>query len=212
MSIDWGGLRRADPISREFGYNRGSPIDRYYIDQFLSSHTADIAGRVLEVGDDTYTRRFGSDAVSKCDILHVSESSPVATIIGDLADENTIPEGVFDCAIITQTLHLIFEPQIAVRNLHRGLRNGGVLLATAPGITPVSTDEWKDTWFWSFTRHSVQRIFDDIFGAHAIELICYGNLFAATCFLQGIALEEVTHFGVGCTRSEFRRPHLCSCT
>ena len=192
MSIDWGGLRRSGPISREFGYDRGTPIDRYYIDQFLGSHTADIAGRVLEVGDDTYTRRFGSSVVSTRDILHVSELSPVATIIGDLTDEHTIPEGVFDCAIVTQTLHLIFQPQIAVKNLHRGLSPSGVLLVTAPGITPISTDEWKDTWYWSFTRHSMRRMFSDIFGSDSIEVVCYGNVFAATCFLEGVALEDVT--------------------
>ena len=191
MKVDWGGLRRRDPISREFGFDRGTPIDRYYIGHFLRSHSADIRGRVLEIGDDTYTRTFGSPSVATRDILHVSEFNPHATIIGDLARDETLPQDAFDCAIITQTLHLIFEPRRAVTNLHRSLKPGGVLLVSVPGITPISIDEWKDSWYWSFTRQSIRRMFSEVFGAQAVDFSAYGNVFAATCFLQGVAVEDV---------------------
>jgi hypothetical protein len=190
--MDWGGLRRTEPISRQFGYDRGTPIDRYYIEQFLGASASAITGRVLEIGDDTYTRRFGGSRVTVRDILHISETNPDATIIGDLSADGTIPADLFDCAIVTQTLHLIFEPCSAVTNLYRGLKIGGTLLATVPGITPVSNDEWRDTWYWAFTMHSVRRIFGDVFGAAAIDVQGFGNVFAALCFLQGIAMEEVT--------------------
>jgi hypothetical protein len=49
---DWGDLRRLQPVSREFGYDRGLPIDRYYIERFLEAHRWDIYGRTLEIGDD----------------------------------------------------------------------------------------------------------------------------------------------------------------
>ena len=48
-------------LSRDFGFDRGTPIDRYYIESFLSTHASDIRGHVLEVADNTYTRRFGGD-------------------------------------------------------------------------------------------------------------------------------------------------------
>src|SRR5215211_3574717 len=50
---DWGDLRRLQPVSREFGYERGLPVDRYYIERFLETHRGDVAGRTLEIGERT---------------------------------------------------------------------------------------------------------------------------------------------------------------
>src|SRR5438094_3360732 len=44
-----GTLRPTSPISTDFGYDRGTPIDRYYIEAFLSHHRSSIRGHVLEV-------------------------------------------------------------------------------------------------------------------------------------------------------------------
>ena len=82
--VSFGNLRRVTPISREFGFDRGLPVDRYYIENFLTHHADDIRGRVLEIGDNSYTRRFGGDHVTKSDVLHVVEGNPQATIVGDL--------------------------------------------------------------------------------------------------------------------------------
>ena len=45
------------PVSREFGADRGQPLDRYYIEQFLSTYQADIRGDVLEVEESLYMSR-----------------------------------------------------------------------------------------------------------------------------------------------------------
>ena len=44
-----GTLRRTRPLSDDFGYDRGYPIDRYYIERFLAQHRSHIKGRILEV-------------------------------------------------------------------------------------------------------------------------------------------------------------------
>ncbi|MDQ6672148.1 MAG: hypothetical protein M3069_15630, partial [Chloroflexota bacterium] len=56
-----GTLRRTGPVSDEFGFDRGTPVDRYFIEQFLEQHRQDIRGHVLEVRDSGYTDRFGHD-------------------------------------------------------------------------------------------------------------------------------------------------------
>jgi glycosyltransferase involved in cell wall biosynthesis/SAM-dependent methyltransferase len=189
--IRFGSLRRLAPISRVFGFDRGTPIDRYYIEGFLARNAADVRGRVLEVGDDTYTRRYGGERVNKADVLHVSEGSPQATIIADLTKADHIPSESFDCIILTQTLHLIYDVRAAIETLHRILKPGGVLLATFPGISQIDHFEWGKTWYWAFTTLAARRMFGEAFSESAISIETHGNVLAAIAFLHGISLEEL---------------------
>ncbi|HJQ71521.1 MAG TPA: glycosyltransferase [Blastocatellia bacterium] len=189
--IRFGDLRRLAPFSRVFGYDRGTPVDRYYIEGFLARNSDDIRGRVLEVGDDTYTRRYGGERVDKVDVLHVTEGSPLATIIADLTKADHIPSETFDCIILTQTLHLIYDVRAAIRTLHRILKPGGVLLATFPGISQIDRHEWGKSWYWAFTKLAAGRMFGEAFPESALSVEAHGNVLAATSFLYGIALEEL---------------------
>jgi GT2 family glycosyltransferase/SAM-dependent methyltransferase len=191
--VRFGSLRRVTPISREFGFDRGLPIDRYYIEQFLSVHAVDIRNRVLEIGDDTYMRRFGGSRITKSDVLHVSEGNPQATLVGDLTCAGHIPSDSFDCIILTQTLHLIYDTRAALRTLYRILKPGGVLLATFPGISQLSQDRWRETWYWGFTRLSARRLFEEIFPATHVSVDVSGNVLAASAFLYGLAAGELRH-------------------
>lgn len=190
--VRFGNLRRVKPISRSFGFDRGSPIDRYYIEGFLARHAADVQGRVLEFGDDSYTRRFGVDRVAVSDVFDVHEDNPRATIVGDLASADHVPSDAFDCVICTQTLQLIFDVPAAIRTLHRILKPGAVLLATVPGITQIAGDEWGSTWYWRFTPLSVRRLFEEVFSPAAVEVRVHGNVLVATAFLHGLATLELT--------------------
>lgn len=188
-SLEFGHLRRLEPISRNWGYDRGLPIDRYYIEGFLERNATAIRGRVLEIGDDGYTRRFGSARVTKRDILHVSRNCAEATIISDLARGDDIPSDAFDCIILTQTLHLIYDVRSAIETLHRILKPCGVLLATFPGISKIDRYEWSSSWFWAFTSRSAARLFEEKFPGARIET--FGNVLAAISFLHGLATEEL---------------------
>jgi SAM-dependent methyltransferase len=188
---DWGDLRRLQPVSREFGYDRGLPIDRYYIERFLQIHRRDVTGRTLEIGDDEYTRRFGSGRTTRRDVLHVHGRNPAATIVGDLADAPQIADGTFDCIVVTQTLHLIYDIDLAVATLRRILRPGGVVLATFPGISQLSRDEWSRTWSWGFDARLARRLFASRFGEHNVTVEVHGNSLAAAAFLQGLATADL---------------------
>jgi SAM-dependent methyltransferase len=189
--VRFGSLRRLSPISRIWGRDRGRSLDRYYIENFLVARRADIRGRVLEVGDATYTHRFGGDRVERSDVLHVDECNSSATIVADLASADHIPDESFDCLIITQTLQLIYDTRAALRTMHRILKPGGVLLATVPGITHTGDADWHDTWYWSFTRRSAHRLHAEAFGPEQVEVSAFGNVLAATAFLYGLADREL---------------------
>ena len=189
---DWGDLRRLEPVSHEFGYDRGLPVDRYYIERFLETHRRDVAGRTLEIGDDEYTRRYGGDRATRRDVLHIHGRNPAATIGGDLADAPQIADGTFDCIVVTQTLHLIYDVDLAVATLHRILRPSGVVLATFPGISQLSGDEWSRTWSWGFDSLLARRLFASHFGGHNVTVETHGNWLAAAAFLQGLATVDLT--------------------
>jgi len=189
--VRWGDLRRLTPISSGWGLDRGQPIDRYYIENFLERQSGDIHGRVLSIGDDFYTQQYGGDRVTKSDVLHITEGSPIATIIGDLTDAPQIPSDAFDCFVLTQTLQLIYEVRLALKTVYRVLKPGGVVLITIPGITPLNDQEWNTCWCWSFTALSAQRLFEEVFPTTNIDIETYGNVMAATAFLQGLATQEL---------------------
>ncbi|QHG15289.1 glycosyltransferase [Nostoc sp. ATCC 53789] len=189
--VNFGSLRRLTPISRAFGYNRGLPIDRYYIEKFLERQANDVQGRVLEIGDASYTRRFGGDRVTQSDVLHVIEGNPEATIIGDLTNADHIPSDAFDCVVLTQTLHLLYNMQAALANLYRILKPGGVLLVTVPGISQVVKCEWGDDWCWALTAQSARLLFEEKFPKTNVQVETHGNVLAAIAFLQGLAVKDL---------------------
>lgn len=191
VNVDFGDFDRVRPISADFGYDRGTPVDRYYVEQFLEKQATDIQGRVLEVGDDSYSRRFGGARITKQDVLHVSASNPAATIVGSLSDVDLLPAGAFDCLVLTQTLHLIYDMPAAVRSMHRALKPGGVALVTVPGLSPIDRGEWRHTWYWFLTRFSATRLFEEVFGTGNVVVETHGNAHVATAFLQGVSLEEL---------------------
>lgn len=192
-TVKFNNLWRVIPISRVFGWNRGLPIDRYYIEQFLSAHTSDIKGRVLEMGDNLYTQKFGGSRVSRSDVLHVVEGNPEATIVADLTCANHIPSDTFDCIICTQTLQMIYDVRAALRHIYRILKPGGVLLATSHGITKIGRREGVDPWgeYWHFTAQSAQRLLKELFPTNNTRVDVYGNVLTAIAFLHGLAAEEL---------------------
>jgi SAM-dependent methyltransferase len=185
--VRFGSLRRLEPLDRNYGYGRGRPIDRYYIERFLARYAADIRGRVLEIGDATYTHAFGGSEVSSVDVLDVSSDNPDATIVADLASAAHIPSNRFDCIILAETLQLIFDVRAALQTLARILKPGGVLLATFPGISQFSRkDAASWSYYWGFTSQSARRLFGEAFPGADIRIQAFGNVLAASGFLFGL--------------------------
>ena len=189
-SVRLGDLDSVTPVSSDFGWDRGSPVDRYYVERFLGDCAADFRGRALEIGDASYCERFGP-AITDQDVLHVSADNPKATIVGDLSEPGTLPDATFDCMVLTQTLHLIYDLRAAVDRLHKALKPGGVLLLTVPGISQIDSGEWGETWYWSLTGQSARRLFGECFGAANVTVTVYGNVYAATCYINGLVQEEI---------------------
>jgi SAM-dependent methyltransferase len=191
--VDLGELNRLQPVSRHWGFDRGTPIDRHFVQSFLARHRDDVRGSVLEVGDDRYTKSIGAGRVSESQVLHLYQAHPGVTITGDLAQLDHVPSGRFDCAIMTQTLQFIPDVEPAIQTIRRLLVPGGVALVTVPAISRIDRDlEGRYATEWSFTQRSMTRLFGGAFGAGNVTVTMYGNVLVATAFLQGLAAEELT--------------------
>jgi len=190
--LRFGQFRRLTPISKAWGFDRGLPLDRYYIENFLAQNADDIQGHVLEIMDAAYTGRYGGKRVRKSDVLDISADNPNVTIVADLSHAENIASDTYDCIIITQTLLLIYDVRRAVETLYRILKPGGIVLGTVPGITKISREDMRRSGqYWSFTTLSMQRLFEEAFPAKQVEVNAYGNVLTAAAFLYGIAAEEL---------------------
>ena len=182
---------RTEPVSAKFGLDRGVPIDRYYIENFLQKNSESIQGIILEISESTYSKMFGKN-ITSFEILHYDNSNKQATIIGDLTDCSTLPENKMDCFICTQTFNFIYEVKKAINGSRHLLKPGGVLLATVSGISQISRydrDRWGD--YWRFTDLSARLLFEECFGAGNVEIETFGNVLAAKAFLDGLAVEDL---------------------
>ena len=185
-------LTRTSPVSSCFGFDRGTPVDRYYLDKFFSENGSIIRGKVLEVGDSSYSRKFSRGAVESFHVLqHAALGTDSNAIIGDLTDRDTLPAGSFDCFICAQTFQYTFEIQKAVQGAYHLLKPGGLLLATIPGISQISrydADRYGD--YWRFTIDSVTRLFEPVFDG-GMEVASFGNVLSSKLLLDGIPIEEL---------------------
>jgi len=189
--VDLGRLDRVEPLSSVFGLDRGTAIDRRYIERFLAEHAERIRGRALEVGDSTYTNRFGGARVTERAVLHAPPGAPGATIVADLTNPEALPEDAFDCFICTQTLNCVYDVRRALEGARRMLRPGGSLLVTVGGISRVSRFD-RERWgfYWWFTQESLSKLLEEVFRRTPVAR-SYGNVLGATAFLHGLAVEDL---------------------
>jgi SAM-dependent methyltransferase len=186
----WGNLRRRRPFSGDWGFDRGLPVDRFYIEEFLSRFEADVRGRVLEVRDPFYTERFGGSRVMSTDVVDIDSRNENATIVADLAVPGSLPAGTFDCIIVTQTLQYVDDPTTAVANLWAALAAGGTLFVTVPCLPPIDPD-LTEVDRWRFTPLGLEDLVRRGCPEGETEVVGYGNVLASTAFLMGLSADEL---------------------
>jgi hypothetical protein len=191
-TLNLGDLRTLQPVSQSFGYDRGTPIRRYYINRFFELNRNRLKGRILEVGDSTYASIYAEPG-ARIDVLDPDPASAVATITGNLMTGQGIPRSFFDAIILTQVLHVLSDMHAAVAVAESALAPGGCIIATLPCITQVSRfdmERWGD--YWRVTHRGARRLFENSFPQASIETVAYGNVLTAIASLTGLAAEELT--------------------
>jgi len=183
----WGNLRRVKPFSQNYGFDRGTPIDRYYLDAFLRANQSQITGRVLEVQLPSYTRRFGRGVEES----HSVDINPQfgATYTCDLADAPQIPSDFYDCFLLPNTLQHVEAIRPALRTMLRVTKPGGTLLASAAGFLPLIPDGDD---FWRLSAQGWRRLLADEWPGCDVAVESHGNCLAAIAAMHGLAQEELS--------------------
>lgn len=112
--------------------------------------------KVLNIGSKN-TRLF--ENIINVDIIHF----PQVDIIGD-AHKLPIKDKIVDGIIITAVLEIVENPWLVVNELHRVLKDGGLVLATVPFLQPYHPDP---TDCHRFTIDGVRGLFRNF---HEIEV------------------------------------------
>jgi SAM-dependent methyltransferase len=185
----WGNFRRPYPFSERWGFDRGTPVDRFYLDRFFRAHAGDIRGCVLEVKEPEFSDRFGA-AITQLDIVDIDPRNHGATLVADLAEAGSLPASTYDCVVLPQTLHYVDDPFIAVANVWQSLRPGGVLLISAPALARTDP-ELGAIDRWRFLPAGLLLLLQRACIDGEIEVEGHGNLVTSIAFLSGLAAEEL---------------------
>ena len=188
--VDWGDLRRVQPLSPNWGRDRGQPIDRHYIEGFSRSTAPTFEAACSKSATRLHAavrRRRGHDLRRH----RYRFGERPRHVIADLRRADAIPSATYDCIILTQTLQLIDDIAAVLAECARILRPGGVLLVTVPSVIRVDDEAGRDGDFWRLTEASARKLFAEVFPVDAFEVTTYGNVMACTAFLYGMSVEEM---------------------
>jgi hypothetical protein len=186
----WGNLRRLRPFSTRYGFDRGTPVDRYYLDSFFRDQGATIRGHVLEVRDPGFSGRFGRE-ITALDIVDIDPANDDASIIVDLVDHESLPAATFDCVVAPQTLQLVTDVDAAVANIWQSLRPGGSLLVTIHTLSK-RYHHLPELDRWRMMPNGLAEVLRRACPGAEVDVVGLGNLLAAVAFLEGVASEELT--------------------
>lgn len=181
------------PLSNVYGLDRGTPIDRYYIENFLTLNKKLITGDCLELLNNNYTNKFGENRVSKSDVLDIDKNNRQATICGDLRNLHSVSDNKYDCIILTQVFQFIDNLKAAVEECYRILKPGGTLLVTVPALGRIDCVGGINGDYWRFTEASLLYILRQKFFEENLIVKSYGNILSSINFLIGASIEE-SHF------------------
>jgi SAM-dependent methyltransferase len=182
--------RTTKPLSTRYGFDRGKPIDRYYIEQYLSENRATIQGKCLEIENNDYTLEYGGNKVTHSDILDINPKNKMANIKGDLRDLKAVKSNTYDTLIITQTISMIDDIQSAIKECHRILKPSGTLLLTVSST--VCPDWYLEDDYWRLTTASARYLFGKHFDKSKLSIKSYGNVLVGQAYWVGMATEELT--------------------
>jgi hypothetical protein len=183
----WGNLRRTSPFSANYGFERGTPVDRFYLERFLMKNQHFISGKILEIQASSYTRRFGHQIVEAHSVDINGEMNP--TFLCDLAEcDRVIPSDYYDCFLLPNTVSYLRRPHESLQHALRVVRPGGVILGSSCVLLPLIPDGPQ---YWHITQYGWMELSRGVWPNCEVHIESHGNCLVAVAAMLGLALEEL---------------------
>ncbi|MBP3768913.1 MAG: hypothetical protein J6I48_02220 [Lachnospira sp.] len=191
------------PVSEQFATERGTPIDRYYIDMFLEKNSQYIKGDVLEIEDNAYTKKYGGNHYNSSIVMDLNSKNENIDFNANIETGEGIKGAIADCFICTQTLMYIYDLKSAAHNIIEMLKSKGVALITCSGLSQNSRRCMESYGaYWGFNEASLKKIFDNTDGAKVIESGTFGNVKTVSAHINGLCIEDIDE-------SDFKENDVC---
>lgn len=185
FQMDFGDFRRHVPVCPSFGYTRGTPVDRFYLEQFVDDIRSQVVGVTLEIGGRPGNRElyefWGATEYYTMD----ADPRAGADLIADAHDRSACKQESLDCVILFNVLEHCARPWDVVENVHHWLKKGGTVFCMVPNIQRIHRDP-RD--YWRILPDALQGLFDRFM----TRVITYGSLLTSIAALSGVATEELT--------------------
>ena len=184
-------------LSKSFGTDRGTPVDRMLMELFLQKYCDDEnTGNLLEFSDSSF-----SDALfplANKYVFHFQEGLIPDLGVGNaiVGDLNLLPlpilQAKFDLIISTQVLAFTKNPFLVAQNLVAMLSVGGRIIGTEPFMSQISDyddNRWGD--YFRFTTKGLEQVFSSNSNVQiATSTFPLGNYQSTRMSLQGIVQED----------------------
>lgn len=171
------------PISSDFGWSRGTPVGRYYVNKFVAEKAARLGGTILEFGESRYKACFKT--VHCYQVIDVFPG-PSVDYVCDIHDVSSVPEHHFDVIVCTQVLEHVERPVDALRQLHKLLKQDGHLICTVPFLAHI---HYVPTDFYRFSIDAICSALE-IAGFEVLEARNSGNALVTLGSLLGFCAED----------------------
>lgn len=161
---------------------------RLWLDACLNAFSNEMRGIVLDLGGKRENKR-GSFTPPEHDAQawwYINlDLSTVPNIFADVTRIPLKPESV-DCILCTEVLEHLQNPQACVDEIHRLLRNDGLVFASAPFFYPVHADPYD---FQRFTEDGLRYLFRNFRSVEVYRMGGYFGVLGLLCEL-GIPGED----------------------
>jgi SAM-dependent methyltransferase len=126
-------------------------------------------GRLIDIGCGTkpYRKLIAPHVVSHIGLDQQNPFNPSAEVdIFGTAYDIPVRGGSFDVALSTAALEHLAEPECALRECNRILKNNGIAIYTVPFIWHLHAEPWD---YYRFSKYGLQHIFEKA-GFEIIEI------------------------------------------
>lgn len=137
-------------LLRRVGITR--KITRRHLSEFVKSYAS--SGRTLDVGCGTgryamyFPNRIGIDV----------QPGPAVDVTADVHDLHMFKDGEFDRVLCTEVLEHLHTPNQALSEMHRVLKDGGMLILTTRFVYPIHGVSGD---YYRFTRLGLEHLLRD---------------------------------------------------